>query len=227
MDGREDSSSLLDSLGRASLRDFDAFPKVAASYRTRSSGGGLTTIGVTLLVMGLVWGELREFLFGEPKMSFSVDHRLGHALQINVDITVAMPCHFLTVDVRDAVGDRLHISDELTKDGTTFEIGQAHRLQSIKYGTSLSASRMIRDSRGKAAFGRTAHLVQDGPACRIYGPLLVKKVTGNLVRMWACCDDWCGCERSGTYGDSAEGADSWPAHYEPRTWLRARFSPVS
>jgi len=178
----DDSSSLLDSLGRTSLRDFDAFPKVAASYRTRSSGGGFATIGVTLLVMGLVWGELREFLFGEPKMSFSVDHRLGHALQINVDITVAMPCHFLTVDVRDAVGDRLHISDELTKDGTTFEIGQAHRLQSIKYGASLSASRMIRDSRGKAVFGRTAHLVQDGPACRIYGPLLVKKVTGNLVR---------------------------------------------
>lgn len=55
----------------------------------------------------------------------------------------------LSVDVRDAVGDRLHISDEFKKDGvrprplpsllppsnssfplqTTFEIGQAQRLQ--------------------------------------------------------------------------------------------------
>jgi hypothetical protein len=36
----------------------------------------------------------------------------------------------LTIDVRDAVGDRLHISDsEFTKDGTTFEIGHAGRLE--------------------------------------------------------------------------------------------------
>lgn len=36
----------------------------------------------------------------------------------------------LTIDVRDAVGDRLHISDsEFTKDGTTFDIGHAGRLE--------------------------------------------------------------------------------------------------
>jgi len=162
------------------LREFDAFPKVASTYKSKSSRGGVITVLVAATVLILVWHELREYLFGDPTYSFHVDHGVGHALQINVDLTVAMPCHYLSVDVRDAVGDRLHISDEFTKDGTTFEIGQAHRLQSIKDAQSYSASRMLRDARGKSSFKKTAHLVVDGPACRIYGAMLVKKVTGNL-----------------------------------------------
>lgn len=36
----------------------------------------------------------------------------------------------LTLDVRDAVGDRLHVSEqEIKKDGTMFEIGHAGRLE--------------------------------------------------------------------------------------------------
>lgn len=56
---------------------------------------------------------------GEPDFSFSVDRGVAHNLQLNFDATVATPCHFLTVDVRDAVGDRLHISDEFRKDGVS------------------------------------------------------------------------------------------------------------
>lgn len=33
---------------------------------------------------------------------------------------------------------------------------------------------------GSKRFKKTAHVVKDGPACRIYGSMLVKKVTGNL-----------------------------------------------
>lgn len=112
----------------------------------------------------------------------------------------------LTVDVRDAVGDRLHISDEFKKDGvrlervrsvgaeeadlpprlqTTFEIGQAQRIQNLHNQKEISASKMISDSKGRrgerispppalqltsrhlAVFPRTAHVVEDGPACRV------------------------------------------------------------
>lgn len=119
--------------------------QVASTYKARSTGGGLTSIAMYLAIGILVWHEMREYLFGEPTYSFSVDHGVSHNLQINVDMTVAMPCHYITVDVRDAVGDRLHISDEFVKDGvlsrrfclssplrcvqTSFEIGQAQRLQ--------------------------------------------------------------------------------------------------
>ena len=86
---------------------------------------------------------MSEYLYGEPAYSFAVDKGVAHQLQINVDMTVAMPCHceddyifslsfaiqqnsdsfhshaVLTVDVRDAVGDRLHISDEFKKEGVS------------------------------------------------------------------------------------------------------------
>lgn len=43
-----------------------------------------------------------------------------------------------------------------------------------------SASRMLRASRARKTFDRTKHAVKDGPACRIYGNMAVKRVTGNL-----------------------------------------------
>lgn len=42
---------------------------------------------------------------------------------------------------------------------------------------------MIRAARGSSrsrVFSKTAHLVDAGPACRVYGSMAVKKVTGNL-----------------------------------------------
>ncbi|BGP13494.1 hypothetical protein JCM10213v2_001416 [Rhodosporidiobolus nylandii] len=39
---------------------------------------------------------------------------------------------------------------------------------------------MLKDSRGRRVFAKTAKLVENGPACRIYGSMDVKKVTGNL-----------------------------------------------
>lgn len=52
--------------------------------------------------------------------------------------------------------------------------------RNIQAAGALSASRMVRDARGTSAFTKTAHLVPDGPACRVYGAMLVKRVTGNL-----------------------------------------------
>jgi len=125
----------------------------------------------------------------------------------------------LTVDVRDAVGDRLHISEEFKKDGvryiftsssgqhtdpvdlddfrawastpdqvsshTIHRIGsfidiEDHRNIVIGASNDKSASRALKDSRGRKAFAKTRHPVENGPACRIYGTMEAKKVTGNL-----------------------------------------------
>lgn len=43
-----------------------------------------------------------------------------------------------------------------------------------------SASSMLKDAKARRKFGKTRHPVEDGPACRIYGSMDVKKVTGNL-----------------------------------------------
>ena len=133
---------LIDCSQLPAIREFDAFPKTLPSYKSRSSRGGLATLALCAIIAGLVWVELKEYLYGEPLYSFAVDRGIGHALQINFDMTVAMPCHceykafasktgtkrltywllVLTVDVRDAVGDRLHISEEFAKDGVLMAI---------------------------------------------------------------------------------------------------------
>lgn len=71
----------------------DAFPKVAGTYKQRSARGGFATLFLVLVIALLVWHELQQFLYGEALYTFSVDRGIGHHLQINVDMTVAMPCH--------------------------------------------------------------------------------------------------------------------------------------
>ena len=39
---------------------------------------------------------------------------------------------------------------------------------------------MLKDARARRKFAKTRHPIEDGPACRIYGSIDVKKVTGNL-----------------------------------------------
>ncbi|KDE07699.1 hypothetical protein, variant 2 [Microbotryum lychnidis-dioicae p1A1 Lamole] len=162
------------------LNAFDAFKKTNATYKEQTARGGVLTVLLALFIAALVWTELREYIYGEPDYQFSVARGIGHELQVNFDATVATPCHYLTVDIRDAVGDRLHVSDEFKKDGTTFEIGQAQRLQNLHEEVGMTASRMVSSSRGRRVFAKTQHIVEDGPACRIWGHVTVKKVTGNL-----------------------------------------------
>lgn len=189
-------ADLIDSLDKLpKIRQFDAFPKTQSIYTQRSSKGGLLTIISTATLIFLLWTELSSYLYGERAYSFAVDNQLQSTMQINMDMTVAMKCHYLTIDVRDAVGDRLHVSDsEFTKDGTTFEIGHADRLDAmprteVSVGKTISAARKKPLYRKKpknrkfsrqVAFQKTAHIVKDGPACRIYGSMEVKRVTGNL-----------------------------------------------
>ncbi|KAA1065862.1 hypothetical protein PGT21_013748 [Puccinia graminis f. sp. tritici] len=162
------------------IREFDAFPKTLPNYKQRSSRGGVLTVFVACLILVLIWHELKEYLFGEPKYSFLVDPSIAHSLGINIDLTVAMPCHYLSVDIKDAVGDRMYMNQEFKKEGTHFDIGDAKRIDHNNSTSELSATQILHASKKGQTFGKTRPLVPDGPACRIYGNTQVKKVTGNL-----------------------------------------------
>ncbi len=126
---RADTLHLLP-LPRSKIKQFDAFPKTESLYHQRSSRGGLLTVFVSIALFFLLLTETSSYFFKEHSYDFIVDTAVGDEMQINIDMTVAMKCHYLTIDVRDAVGDRLHVSDlEFKKDGTTFEIGHAGRLE--------------------------------------------------------------------------------------------------
>lgn len=184
-------SSLLNKLDSvAPLAKFDAFPKLPSSYKSRTESRGFVTLFVFLLAFLLMLNDIGEFLWGWPVYNFNVDHNKDSRLFINLDMTIAMPCGYLTVDLRDAMGDRLFLTGGLRRDGTTFDIGRATALR--EHAADLSAQQVVaqsKNSRGvfdwflrrkKPAFKPTYAHVSSGDACRILGTIEVKKVTANL-----------------------------------------------
>jgi endoplasmic reticulum-Golgi intermediate compartment protein 2 len=92
----EQEPSLLDKLDAvvpAPLAQFDAFPQLPSTYKTRSESRGLLTIFVILLCILLTLNDIGEFIWGWPDHEFSVDNELiSSLLRINVDMVVNMPC---------------------------------------------------------------------------------------------------------------------------------------
>lgn len=89
-----DEKSILEQLDQLGppLKQFDAFPKLPASYKARSRGRGVLTMAVILLSIVLVLNDVAEYIWGWTDYEFSVDRDLASLLDINVDLVVAMPC---------------------------------------------------------------------------------------------------------------------------------------
>lgn len=180
----------LDEMVPAPLAQFDAFPKLPSTYKTRSESRGFLTLFVAFIAFLLVLNDLGEYIWGWPDYEFSVDPDASSDLNINVDLVVAMPCQFLSIDLRDAVGDRLYLSNGFRRDGTKFDIGQATSLN--EHAVMLSAQQAVAQSRksrglfstwfrgGGSQYKPTYNHQKDGSACRIYGTITAKKVTANL-----------------------------------------------
>ncbi|KAG8929880.1 hypothetical protein FRC01_003659 [Tulasnella sp. 417] len=182
--------SLLDKLDNiAPIREFDAFPKVATSYTKRTTLGALATLVVIGLSFLLSLNDVGEFLWGWPDYEYAIDRRYKDTLKINLDMVVNMPCGTLSVDVRDAAGDRLHMSNGFRRDGTTFDAKQAHRLSA--HGKRQSTAEIVTAAKKRSGGLFAALQAQSssekieyahypsGDACRIYGTVEVKRVTGK------------------------------------------------
>jgi len=75
------------------FKAFDAFPKVHQSYvHSRSSKGGIVSIAMFVIVTILFWTEVVNWWRGTEVMKVSVERGVGHGMQLNIDITVAMAC---------------------------------------------------------------------------------------------------------------------------------------
>jgi hypothetical protein len=74
------------------LAQFDAFPKLPSTYKARSESRGFMTVFVALLALLLMLNDIGEYVWGWRDEEFSIDSNRIPYLNINVDITVAMPC---------------------------------------------------------------------------------------------------------------------------------------
>ncbi|KAI0032917.1 endoplasmic reticulum vesicle transporter-domain-containing protein [Vararia minispora EC-137] len=189
----QDEPSLLDKLDTvapASLKSFDAFPKLPTTYKSRSEGRGFYTVLIGLVAFFLILNDITEFIWGWPDYEFGVDRDAGSFMNVNLDIVVNMPCRYLTVDLRDVVGDRLYLSKGFRRDGTLFDVGQATSLK--EHAAALSARQAVSQSRktrgffawlgssGSSGYKKTYNYKPDGGSCRVYGSVGVKKATANL-----------------------------------------------
>jgi hypothetical protein len=82
----------LEAMAPSQLSTFDAFPKLPATYKTRTESRGLLTIFVALLAFFLVLNDIGEYIWGWPDYEFSIDGDRSTIMDINVDIVVNMPC---------------------------------------------------------------------------------------------------------------------------------------
>ena len=88
------------------------------------------------------------------------------------------------------MGDRLYLSGGFKRDGTLFDIGQATAMK--EHASALSARQAVAQSRKSRGFFSTLfrksvdgykptfNYKPSGSACRIYGTVPVKKVTGEV-----------------------------------------------
>ncbi|EKM84349.1 hypothetical protein AGABI1DRAFT_32491 [Agaricus bisporus var. burnettii JB137-S8] len=175
----------------APLAKFDAFPKVPSAFKARSESRGFMTIFVMLVALLLMLNDIGEYIWGWPEFKFAVDQDNAPYMFVNLDMVVNMQCRYLSVDLRDVVGDRLLLSGGLQRDGVKFNIGEATALKEHSKGLSArQALSQSRKSRGffdsllrrnsEPKFKPTYNHVPDGGACRIYGTMPVKRVTANL-----------------------------------------------
>ncbi|KAF8987014.1 endoplasmic reticulum vesicle transporter-domain-containing protein [Cyathus striatus] len=139
--------------------------------------------------------RIGEYIWGRPDDEFSIDDKKQSYLNINLDITVQYDvllesCVDLSTDLRDAIGDRFILSGRFHWDGTKCDTGQITTLR--EHSEALSASRTLAQSResrgffstlfrfGKRSFKPTYTHKEDSDSCRIFGTMMVKRVTASL-----------------------------------------------
>ncbi|KAG0131645.1 endoplasmic reticulum vesicle transporter-domain-containing protein [Tuber indicum] len=161
------------SLGE-SVRTFDAFPKTRATYTTRTPRGGAITLLLLLASACLTLTELRNYLTGSESHTFMVEPGIGHDMQINLDITVAMPCSSLHLNVQDAMQDRILAGQLLSREEVRFDDAGAHKLYSEGADADAETERRLFSSLvGKGAG-------EGGGSCRIYGSMGVNRILGDF-----------------------------------------------
>ncbi|KAI7907957.1 endoplasmic reticulum vesicle transporter-domain-containing protein [Cokeromyces recurvatus] len=153
----------------------DAFPKVEDDNQQRSEKGGLLTLLVALCLFLLTMSEYSDYRKIHTNYKFLVDSTIDTKMQINIDVTVAMPCPSLMVHVIDATGQRIKLTDDLRLIPAEFSARTATKYRQVEDPKYIHE--IIKAASGKQY---NHEIANDMGACRIYGSLNVNKVASNL-----------------------------------------------
>jgi hypothetical protein len=182
------------------VKAFDAFPKTKPSYTEKTSTGGVWTVVLIALSTLLTWTELTRWWAGSTTHNFAVEQGVGHDLQINLDVVVAMKCEDLHINVQDASGDRILAGQALKKEGTMWEHWgkerKTHQLGTSKkerldlsgypgFGREYQEEDVhdhLGAARGSKKFERTPRIGRGRvvDSCRVFGSMHGNKVQGDF-----------------------------------------------
>lgn len=186
------------------VKAFDAFPKTKASYTQQTHNGGVWTIVLICASAFLTWSELKRWWVGDTTHTFSVEQGVGHDLQINMDVVLAMKCEDIHVNVQDASGDRILAGQALKKEPTGFAqwaggsqkrrlaASKKQRLEDQQRGYFDTAPNEYREedvhdylsaARDSKKFAKTPKLLRgqtEPDACRLFGTMHSNKVQGDF-----------------------------------------------
>ncbi|KAF9973786.1 hypothetical protein BGZ73_002974 [Actinomortierella ambigua] len=161
------------------FKDLDAFPKVEAGFVKKTGSGGILTLLVSGILCILVLGELREYLSVRNDYSFQVDPLVNHKLQINLDVTVAMPCDALRIDLRDIAEVNMGLSSAIEKFPTKFSLAPSSASEHFRQ-KPLNVQKLIKAASRRAAKDNARYASSEMDACRIVGSFEANKLSGNM-----------------------------------------------
>jgi hypothetical protein len=166
------------------VKEFDAFSKVPEDYQKKSVRGGSFSLVTFSLIAFLVVSELIYYSRTTYKYEYAVDSDLNTKLDINVDITIAMPCEALGADVLDLAGETTH-TDDLKSEKTLFELSQEQRswlkakrsiMEKMSEYRSLNDLIMLESTSMPQSKTEGIRL----GSCRLHGTITTNKVAGNF-----------------------------------------------
>ena len=157
---------------------------------------------MVLLCAVLTVSELISWWKGTETHHFSVERGIGHELQLNLDIVIAMQCKDLHVNVQDAAMDRILAGELLGRDPTNWqmwteklnsrrrsgagqykELGEDDASRKLAEEEDQHVGHVIGHMReGSKKFPKTPRLrrKEQPDSCRIYGSLEGNKVQGDF-----------------------------------------------
>ncbi|RWS22183.1 endoplasmic reticulum-Golgi intermediate compartment protein 2-like protein [Leptotrombidium deliense] len=184
-------------VGKRSLAEFDAFPKIPETYTESTAAGGTVSIFSYFLIIILVYFEIMFFWQSKINFYYKVDTDFDSKLKINVDITVAMPCDIIGSDIIDTTNtNNAYVYGRLIEEPAYFELTRTQRVHwnamrdVNNYLRNVHHS--IRDFLWKQDISSREYLsarqippsdvmaTSEPDACRIHGSLTVNKVAGNF-----------------------------------------------
>lgn len=172
--------------------ELDAFPKVADTYKRTSTAGGTISFFCVILILSLVYSETKDFVYSGVKFHFTPDDELDSKMDLNVDMTVAMPCRYIGADVLDTTGQSVLSFGQLEEEDTWFELSPtqqnhffaAQRLNNMLREKNHGIQQLLWKSGYQRIFGdmpkRETIPNKATDACRLHGVLHLTKVAGNF-----------------------------------------------